>query len=221
MKTKIIHQYFGENVPLPCTELSAALAETWRKSHPTWQYVRWKLSDVRCLLDSDFLDLSAVIDDDLIPAVAPYLILYKNGGLYAGWDFECMEPFDSLLENRSFVCFAEPGIFWIDGYRLSDRLLYAERAHPFLRFMLDRLKDSLSLMRQRDNAFINKMYACYGEKETLTVLPASQGIPCTRTEIRLYERGLLSDEDIQEKIQEACSICYYKEGRRVGYHLLP
>lgn len=208
---RIIHQYFDKNkFSSNYTNLFSSLSETWKYQHPTWKYKQWDLSDTRHLFECTYPNLSTVINDALLPHIARYLILYKEGGLYVDWDFECIEPFDDLLEQGGFSLFTLPDTCR-DKQHLSDSLLLSEAGHPFLEFVITHLKDNLSLLEKGDHSFINQMYCSYKRRGEITVLPSSLGIPCTRDEIRLYEHRLLTDDDIQQKIQEAHSICYYKK----------
>ena len=217
---EIIHQYFDKNNSSGYIGLFSTLSETWKSNHPTWSYKQWGKSDVRCLLECFYPDLSADIDDALLPHIARYLILYKEGGVYADWDFECIEPFDGLLGQGGCSLFTLPDTCYGEQC-LSDAIILSEAGHPFLEFVITHLKDNLPLLEKEEHSFINKMYRDYERRNEITILPFSLGIPCTRDEIRLYERRLLTDDDIQQKIQEAYSICYYKKERTPVRHTLP
>lgn len=69
---KIIHQVWeGKTTPLP--DFLCKLGKSWRDKNPDWEYdvMRWD--------------------------VIRYMILYKIGGLYVDFDYECLEPIEPIL----------------------------------------------------------------------------------------------------------------------------
>lgn len=78
-------------------------AETWRSNNPDYEYVLWDDADNRRFVAEKFpwfLPTYESYDKEIKRADAiRYMFLYTYGGIYADLDFECLKPFDSLLET--------------------------------------------------------------------------------------------------------------------------
>jgi len=78
-------------------------AETWRSNNPDYEYVLWDDADNRRFVAekfSWFLPTYDGYDAEIKRADAiRYMFLYTYGGIYADLDFECLKPFDTLLEE--------------------------------------------------------------------------------------------------------------------------
>jgi inositol phosphorylceramide mannosyltransferase catalytic subunit len=78
-------------------------AETWRSNNPDYYYVLWDDADNRRFVAENFqwfLPTYDSYDKEIKRADAiRYMYLYTYGGIYADLDFECLKPFDSLLEE--------------------------------------------------------------------------------------------------------------------------
>ena len=78
-------------------------AETWRSNNPDYEYVLWDDADNRRFVAekfSWFLPTYDAYDAEIKRADAiRYMFLYTYGGIYADLDFECLKPFDTLLEK--------------------------------------------------------------------------------------------------------------------------
>lgn len=78
-------------------------AKTWRSNNPDYEYVLWDDADNRRFVVENFrwfLPTYDSYDKEIKRADAiRYMFLYVYGGIYADLDFECLKPFDSLLET--------------------------------------------------------------------------------------------------------------------------
>jgi mannosyltransferase OCH1-like enzyme len=78
-------------------------AETWRLHNPNYEYVLWDDAENRRFVTEKFPWFLATYDGydmEIKRADAiRYMYLYTYGGIYADLDFECLKPFDSLLET--------------------------------------------------------------------------------------------------------------------------
>lgn len=218
--SKVIHQIHDEtNTPQLLSYLSS-LSDTWIQKNPLWQYKLWNLQDVKCLILNKFPDLlSCIMNDEILLDVARYFILYEEGGIFVDSDFECLEPFDELLEGRSVCLCIDPQ----DACQqtLSDSLIISEKRHPFLAFVLLKLKESMKQLEEGRVTFINNVFREYNSKDEISIIPLHIINPCTRDEIKLYNYGFLRKEDIQEKASQAYSICYYKKSKSINRQVLP
>ena len=78
-------------------------AETWRLHNPDYEYVLWDDAENRRFVAEKFawfLPTYDGYDVEIKRADAiRYMYLYTYGGIYADLDFECLKPFDTLLEE--------------------------------------------------------------------------------------------------------------------------
>jgi hypothetical protein len=180
---RIIHQTWKtDDVP---PEWQRCVA-SWRQLHPDWEYRLWTDAGSRAFVReqySYFLPTYDAYPYNIQRADAiRYLALHAFGGLYADLDYECLRPFDPLLEGRSFVIGLEP-----DGHArgfgetrlLSNALLAAAPRHPFLETVLDHLRGAppgaithLDVLRSTGPIMLNAVYRRYGPGD-VTVLPAA------------------------------------------------
>ena len=77
--------------------------ETWRLHNPDYEYILWEDAENRSFVAekfSWFLPTYDGYDVEIKRADAiRYMFLYTYGGIYADLDFECLKPFDTLLEE--------------------------------------------------------------------------------------------------------------------------
>jgi mannosyltransferase OCH1-like enzyme len=97
---KIIFQTWKNKTP---PKKMAYWAETWRSNNPDYEYIVWDDAENRRFVAdkfSWFLPTYDSYDVEIKRADAiRYMFLYTYGGIYADMDFECLKPFDSLLEE--------------------------------------------------------------------------------------------------------------------------
>jgi len=97
---KIIFQTWKNKTP---PKKMAYWSETWRQYNPDYEYILWDDQDNRRFVQEEFawfLPTYDAYDVEIKRADAiRYMFLYKYGGIYADLDFECMKPFDTLLET--------------------------------------------------------------------------------------------------------------------------
>ena len=96
---KIIFQTWKNKTP---PKKMAYWAETWRSNNPHYEYILWDDADNRRFVAekfSWFLPTYDSYDAEIKRADAiRYMFLYVYGGIYADMDFECLKPFDTLLD---------------------------------------------------------------------------------------------------------------------------
>lgn len=104
MIPKIIHQiwegrteYLGDAYKL--------LGETWKEHHPDWKYEFWDESRIVDFIYDYYPEMIDIYFGYQYNVqrwhVIRYLILYKIGGLYVDFDYECLESFDRYILDGS------------------------------------------------------------------------------------------------------------------------
>jgi len=97
---KKIHQiWLGSEFP----DKYKGFRDSWIEMHPDWEYRLWTDKDVDELdmIKADLYHESK--NYGLKSDIMSYEILYKHGGLYVDTDFECLKPFDDLLNIPFFL----------------------------------------------------------------------------------------------------------------------
>lgn len=89
---KIIHQVWeGKTTPLP--DFLCKLGKSWRDKNPDWEYVYWDKARMDSFVHEYYpfyMDIYNKFPYDVMRwDVIRYMILYKIGGLYVDFDYEC------------------------------------------------------------------------------------------------------------------------------------
>jgi mannosyltransferase OCH1-like enzyme len=99
---KIIFQTWKSKTDIP--DKFRYWCNTWKKFNPQYEYVLWDDDDNRHFVSKHFPWFLKTYDSynmEIKRADAiRYMFLYKYGGIYVDMDFECIQPFDSLLEKH-------------------------------------------------------------------------------------------------------------------------
>ena len=107
----IIHQVWeGKTELLP--EQFMQFAETWKENHPAWQYEFWEKKRMDTFVRKYYPEFAGTYfgyryDVQRWDAIR-YLILYKMGGVYVDFDYECLEPMDTYIFEKSCCLGLEP-----------------------------------------------------------------------------------------------------------------
>jgi len=80
---------------------------TWRRHHPTWEYRFYDDDACRQVVAEAFPGLLSMYDRCPHPVqradIFRYLVVAREGGLYADMDMECLQSVEPLLEGREAV----------------------------------------------------------------------------------------------------------------------
>jgi mannosyltransferase OCH1-like enzyme len=122
---KKIHQiWLGSEVP----EAYKVYMDTWTKFHPDWEYKLWTDADVPAVNIKSSLVYSKAINPAMKSDILRYEILRQYGGLYVDTDFECVRPFDDLMDLKFFT-----GISYDDTFVIYNGLIASIPNHPILK----------------------------------------------------------------------------------------
>lgn len=141
MIPKIIHQTWKtNNIP----DEWVYHVNSWKWNHPTWEYKLWTDKTALEFVAENYPQYLAkycgfpynIQRADFIR----YLVVYHFGGIYADIDYECLRPFDDLVEKASFIIGYEPEgnkSFHSSWPFLCNALFISESKHPFLKDILE------------------------------------------------------------------------------------
>ena len=188
----IIHQIWsGIDEPLP--KRFKMLGDTWKEHHPSWEYMFWDNERMNSFVQEhypQFWDIYNSFQYNIQRWDAiRYLILDKIGGMYADFDYECLEAHTPLFHEKA-CCFAsEPGQ---DGselngirYLFNNALMASIPNHPFMKEIIDFVfsyKEDERAKYNYEKGFevlvttgpiaLNRLYEAYNKKESIYLIPS-------------------------------------------------
>jgi mannosyltransferase OCH1-like enzyme len=128
---KIIHQiWLGGEVPVKYKQYM----DSWRQFNPTWGYKLWTDKDVNDIFITKRSIFDACKNQGMRSDILRMDILRQYGGLYVDTDFECLRPFDDLM-NLKFFC----GIAYGDVFVLYVGLIASVPNHPIINACVNNL----------------------------------------------------------------------------------
>lgn len=225
MIPKIIHQIWeGRKDPLP--EFYKLLGETWKEYHPDWCYEFWDENRIDGFIQNNFPDMIDIYFNYKYDVqrwdVIRYLILYKMGGMYVDFDYECLESFDSYINEKDKCYFAmEPDehrlAFGKDIY-FNNALMITPLAHPFFEHIITHLQMSsviysdskfLDVLTSTGPLMLTNLYEKYKYKSRIDFLSPEEVSPWSQREVRNYINGNANVEILDKKLKKAIAIHYF------------
>ena len=219
---RIIHQIYED--PAGPSEPLLEFAETWKEHHPTWEYRFWDKKEMEDFLTTEF--------PEFIPTYRAYpynvqrwdairyLILYRIGGLYVDFDYECLKPMDALLNGATCCMGVEPtqnAIRYNKAIIVGNALMASVPDHPYFEAIIkDMMKgekyaglpEVAQIMQGTGPFMTTRLYEQYPNKEEITLLPADLVTPFTMFEIRDIINGLTTPY-IVNKMEKCFAIHYF------------
>lgn len=197
MIPRVIHRmWLGGEEP----EWTRPFRDTWLL--PGWMIRTWDDDTVETMFplrNQDIYDEAAKICPNhvgqLRSDVLRYEILHRHGGVYIDHDFECLRPFDPLLEGVS--CFTA----WeIQDRSLANGFMGAEIGHGFIDTLIRRLPESVRVRRGKFKpnqisgpGHMNRVWKL--GHEDVVAFPQSQFFPYGFAEIKSHNPGELWPEE--------------------------
>ncbi len=165
---KIIHQVWLKEAALP--KHFKRYRTSWKDKHPDWQYRLWTQESLS-ELPQDIQELIKIADnsyekEDLVRAA----VLYKFGGLFVDFEFECLKAVDDFHAHYDFYTVLEPPLLQPHFDRvlqIGTGLVGAIPTHPIIK----KWQEEMRLRLQRKSlAFVTvkeknlwATYASFGD----------------------------------------------------------
>ena len=219
---RIIHQIYED--PAGPSESLLELAETWKGHHPTWEYRFWGKKEMEDFLVEEFPEFIPIYRGYPFNVqrwdTIRYLILYRMGGLYVDFDYECLEPMDALLNNTLCCMGLEPTTHahsYNKPFIVGNALMASVPGHSYFEeiikdMMNDEKYSNLSkgaqVMQTTGPFMTTRLYNRYLNKEEITLLPADLVAPFTLFEVRELASGQLTPY-LEDKIDKCFAIHYF------------
>ena len=222
MTPKIIHQIWdGE----PLSDFFLQLSETWKTHHPTWKYEFWDSDRIEAFVNNNYPHLAAIYFNfqydmqrwDFIR----YLILYKMGGMYVDFDYECLESFDNCLTKDKFYFAIEPELHsrsFGKDVCLNGALMITPPYHPFLECVIAYLETTP--VKYTGNKFhdvlystgplmLTNLYEKFEDKSNIHLFSQEQVSPWSKNDVESYINGTANEKILEKKLENAIAIHYY------------
>lgn len=134
-------------------EAAERLVRGWREHHPDWEILLHDDDDCREIIGSaapERLDLWDRLPFGVMKAdLYRYAVVWRNGGVYADVDMECLRPIDRLLAGTDCLLATEARLGarrtrelgYAEPFQIANCIFAAAPGHPFLRAALDRAFD--------------------------------------------------------------------------------
>jgi glycosyltransferase involved in cell wall biosynthesis len=146
MIPRIIHQIWeGKHSPLP--DNLRKLGETWKRQNPDFVYILWNFERIDCFIRENY-PRSICRNYYRLPYsiqrwdTARYLIICKQGGVYADFDTEAyrpLEPFLARLEKEGKKCFFQKDAIWSEQHIIAPSIFGAEAGFALFSRIIDRI----------------------------------------------------------------------------------
>lgn len=227
MIPKIIHQIWSD-IYRPLPRNLEALGETWKNCHPEWKYMLWNEERMSQFITENFPEYLETYNAfpynvqrwDAIR----YLILYKMGGMYVDFDYECFECFDQLLDGKKCCFSREPDAhimsppFDSQNY-FNNALIACEPQNPFIGEVIQKVFSGNGCQFTEENKgmhvlfttgpqMLTNLYERYDKKEDVFLIPAEQVSPFSIPEIRRILAGE-ENEEYELRLQPALALHYF------------
>ena len=224
---KIIHQIWsGVKSPLP--DFMKEWGQSWIKHNPAWQYELWENDRMNSFIREYFPEYVDVYnrfpyDVQRWDAIR-YLILWKMGGMYVDFDYECLESFEDILQGKECCFSMEPDDHLNPKnektpYFFNNAIIACIAKHPFIHTIIKEVFSGKECEYRVDDKFhyvmgstgplrLVDIYEKYERKDEIYLIPAELVSPFGIGEIRVILSGI-KNRYLEEKLQKARAIHYF------------
>ena len=224
MIPKIIHQIWdGPEDSLP--DFFIQLGETWKAYHPTWQYELWDGKRMDSFVINNYPNMADIYFNYKYNIqrwdVFRYLLLYKTGGMYVDFDYECLASFDDYLAKDKCYFPMEPEMhcrsFGKDIY-FGNALMITPPGHLFFESVIAHLQNTSiaytanklrNVLNSTGPLMLTNLYEKYINKTDIHLFSPEQIAPWSKKEVQDYINGIADNEMLAEKLENAIAIHYF------------
>jgi len=224
MIPKIIHQIWeGRKEPLP--DFFKQFGETWRQYHPDWKYEFWDGNRMDAFVSNNYPQMAAVYFNYKYDVqrwdVIRYLILYKTGGMYVDFDYECLGSFDCYLSEDKCCFSMEPELHRRSVGKdtcFNNALMITPPGHQFFEYVINHLQTVPvdysnskyhDVLNSTGPLMLTRLYEKYESKTSIRLFPSEQVSPWSKNEVLDYMNGEANEEILEKKMENAIAIHYF------------
>ena len=217
MIPRIIHQTW-KNDQIPGEW--QGFVQSWKKHHPDWEYKLWTNDDGAEFVKRFYPKFASTYFEypfDIQRADAiRYLVIYHCGGLYVDLDFECLQPFDCLLDTDQLIIGFEPQKHVLEHAQqelLCNALFASKPGSPFLKAVIDYLtvtdikSFAHEVLETTGPMMLQKVYE-HTEKKSVDAHPPSRFYPFVYNAPELLQLAGNSQESTRMRRELIDSGCF-------------
>lgn len=220
---KIIHQIWENRNGVTPGKILFEFAESWKDENPDWEYRFWDYQTIDQFLSDYFPQFIEKYngfryDVQRWDAIR-YLILLKFGGVYADLDYECLEPLNWLLGNKSCCLGLEPTEHcrsFNKSFIVGNAFMAVVPQHPFFKAIIHEISNNHSNHTDKFNyvlettgpIMLSNLYETYLKKDDIWLIPSEFTSPLSKNEVISIIKGRSTDV-IAEKIEKAYAVHYF------------
>lgn len=221
---QIIHQVWeGKTTPLP--DFLCKLGKSWRDKNPDWEYVYWDKARMDSFVHEYYpfyMDIYNKFPYDVMRwDVIRYMILYKIGGLYVDFDYECLEPIEPILGEWNCCLGLEPqqhGDLFNRKQVLGNALMASVAKNSFflnvLEYIFSQKESDISnrffyVLNTTGPFMLTDVYDLYYDKENIYLIPEEYVSPFTKNDVMLYMNDLVDEDVLDKKLDKAVAVHYF------------
>lgn len=153
--------------------------------------------------------------------VIRYMILYKIGGLYVDFDYECLESIEPVLGEWNCCLGLEPrqhGNLFHRKQVLGNALMASVVENHFfknvLEYVFSQKANDISnrffyVLNTTDPFMLTDIYDLYDDKENIYLIPEEYVSPFTKNDVVLYMNDLIDEEVLEQKLDKAVAVHYF------------
>ncbi len=219
---RIIHQIYED--PKGPSEMLRFIAQSWKEHHPEWEYRFWNQSTIESFLESEYPEFIPIYraypyNVQRWDAIR-YLILYRIGGMYVDFDYECMASLEPYLTDQTCVMGLEPQRH-AERYNypqiVGNALMASAPRHPYFKAMIDDLtihwqtrwkNSSYQVLESTGPFMVTRVYNQFSEKHSISLLSDALVAPLAAEDVREYLQDRATEEMIN-RVGDAVAIHYF------------
>ena len=154
--------------------------------------------------------------------VIRYLILFKIGGMYVDFDYECISSFNDFIENDAICYFSmEPKAHchaFGKNLCFNNALMITPPAHPFFEYIITHLQNTPikytgrkmhDVLLSTGPLMLTNLFETYKDKNTIGFFSAEQVSPLTKMEVQGLINKTADIEELEKKTATSIAIHYF------------
>ena len=150
-------------------DAASVLVRGWQHRHPDWEFRLYDdqaAREVMCSVAPDKIALYDALPFGVMRAdLFRYAVIWRDGGVYADIDMECLRAIDDLLEGHSCLLAIEARLGstrtrelgYAKAFQIANCIFAAKPRHPFIRAALDRAFDLIAACRHIDQHHVEDL----------------------------------------------------------------
>lgn len=219
-----IHQIWsGVDEPLP--KQLAVWGDTWKLKHPNWEFEFWDNNRMNAFVINNFpqyWDRYNQFKHNIQKWDAiRYLIIYKLGGVYVDYDYECLKSIDKLIEMKTCCFPMEPiqhAAYFARNTYINNALIASVPGHQFIKVIIEQVFENeqihkwddmrIEILSTTGPLMLSDIYEKYNDKKSVYLIPPNYVSPLSKPQARAYLSGY-NENEFKNILEQAYAVHYF------------